>query len=140
MPPTEHSSDDNHLPSPVVEISWGELIDKMTILEIKSARINSVPALENIHIELKIIKPKVDTVILSNPMISKLKDDLTQVNETLWDIEDKIRLKETDSDFGDEFIELARSVYKTNDLRAHIKKQINLLLKSKLVEEKSYQS
>ena len=124
--------------TPQVPVSWGELIDKITILEIKSIRITSATAVANVRLELDLLNEKASQLLLSKPDLLKLKQDLTLVNQTLWEIEDKIRDKETAADFGSEFIDLARSVYKTNDRRAAIKREINLLLKSKLMEEKSY--
>ena len=124
--------------TPHVPVSWGELIDKITILEIKSIRITSATAVANVRLELDLLNEKASQLIISKPDLLKLKDDLTLVNQALWEIEDKIRDKEAAGDFGLEFIDLARSVYKTNDHRAAIKREINLLLKSKLMEEKSY--
>jgi len=124
--------------TPQVPVSWGELIDKITILEIKSIRITSATAVANVRLELDLLNEKASQLIISKPDLLKLKDDLTLVNQALWEIEDKIRDKEAAGDFGLEFIDLARSVYKTNDHRAAIKREINFLLKSKLIEEKSY--
>ena len=124
--------------TPYVPVSWGELIDKITILEIKSIRITSATAFANVRLELNLLNEKASQLILSKPELLKLKQDLTLVNQALWEIEDKIRDKEAAADFGSEFIDLARSVYKTNDRRAAIKREINLRLKSKLMEEKSY--
>ena len=124
--------------TPYVPVSWGELIDKITILEIKSIRITSATAVANVRLELDLLNEKASQLIISKPDLLKLKDALVQINEALWEIEDKIRDKEAAGDFGLEFIDLARSVYKTNDHRAAIKREINLLLKSKLMEEKSY--
>ncbi len=124
--------------APHVPISWGELIDKITILEIKRTRITSAISVANVQLELGLLNGSVSQLVRLNPDVIKLKYELTLVNEALWAIEDKIRDKEVASDFGAEFIELARSVYKTNDRRAAIKREINLLLHSKLIEEKSY--
>ena len=124
--------------TPQVPVSWGELIDKITILDIKSIRITSATAVANVRLELDLLNEKASQLLLSEPDLLKLKDALVLVNEALWVIEDKIRDKETAADFGSEFIDLARSVYKTNDRRAAIKREINLLLKSKLMEEKCY--
>lgn len=123
---------------PYVPISWGELIDKITILEIKSIRITSATAVAYVRFELDLLNEKASQLIISKPDLQKLKQDLILVNQALWEIEDKIRDKEVVADFGSEFIDLARSVYKTNDRRAAIKREINFLLKSKLMEEKSY--
>jgi len=124
--------------TPNVPVPWGELIDKITILEIKSIRITSATAVANVRLELDLLNEKASQLLLSKPDLLKLKDALVLVNEALWEIEDKIRDKEAAADFGPEFIDLARSVYKTNDRRAAIKREINLLLKSKLMEEKCY--
>jgi len=124
--------------TPEVPVSWGELIDKITILEIKAVRIMAPHALSNIRLELNFLNEKTANVLLIRPDIMKMKGELAVVNESLWDIEDRIREKEAVNDFGEEFIALARSVYKTNDRRAAIKKGINNILQSKLVEEKSY--
>ena len=120
--------------------SIGELFDKITILEIKAARINEPAKLRNVTRELGLLRaidaqfgsPSADQVLL----IAELK----RINEKLWDIEDAIRDCERRQDFGAEFISLARSVYKTNDLRAALKLQLNVLLGSDIVEEKSYAS
>jgi hypothetical protein len=126
--------------APEVPISWGELIDKMTILEIKAVRLKSPAALANANKELKLLAAKADATLHSSGEVPALKDRLSKINAALWDIEDKIREKEARQEFDAEFIELARSVYKQNDERAAIKRQINTLLSSDLIEEKSYSS
>ena len=123
--------------APEVLLSWGELIDKLTILEIKSGRLKDPAALANISKELKLLASHVE-VALHSAEVPVLKKRLSQVNEALWEIEDKIRAKESRQEFDAEFIELARSIYKRNDERAGIKRQINTALSSDLVEEKSY--
>jgi hypothetical protein len=123
--------------APEVLLSWGELIDKITILEIKSGRLANPAALANVEKELKLLASRADAVLHSGDVPS-LKKGLAQVNQALWDIEDRIRAKEARQEFDAEFIELARSVYKRNDERAAIKRQINTTLSSDLVEEKSY--
>ena len=123
---------------PEVAVSWGELIDKITILEIKNARISSSQALSNVRTELHLLRQKADEIVDGKGDVVALKEALSAVNVALWDIEDKIRVKERLQEFDAEFIDLARSVYKTNDQRAALKKQINALLQSRLVEEKSY--
>lgn len=123
---------------PEIPVSWGELIDKITILEIKSRRIVSTQAVANVRLELALLNERASAALRQKADAAALKAQLTEVNEALWDIEDKIRDKEAASDFGAEFIELARAVYKTNDRRAAIKREINKALQSKLVEEKSY--
>jgi hypothetical protein len=123
---------------PEIPVSWGELIDKITILEIKSCRIVSTQAVANVRLELALLNERASAALRQKADVATLKAQLTEVNEALWDIEDKIRDKEAASDFGAEFIELARAVYQTNDRRAAIKREINKALQSKLVEEKSY--
>jgi len=123
---------------PEIPVSWGELIDKITILEIKSCRIVSTQAVANVRLELALLNERASAALRQKADVAALKAQLTEVNEALWDIEDQIRDKEAACDFGAEFIELARAVYKTNDRRAAIKREINKALQSKLVEEKSY--
>jgi len=119
-----------------IEVSNGELIDKLCILEIKSEKISAADKLKNIHKELGILlKAASDILPLCTPQYIKLK----KVNEKLWDIEDKIRDMENKSSFNESFIQTAREVYLNNDMRAKIKKDINLLTGSELSEEKSYQ-
>jgi hypothetical protein len=122
-----------------VPVSFGELIDKITILEIKSRLISDPAKLTNIHNELNLLNATWSNHHASQTDISKERAHLLAVNETLWDIEDRIRLKEKAQAFDAEFIELARSVYIQNDERAAVKREINLKLGSQLVEEKSYQ-
>lgn len=124
----------------LVPISPGELLDKITILRIKAARIADPVKLANVRLELEVLeKTWSDSVGAANDV----KDDeqaLQRVNESLWDIEDRIRDKEAEKLFDTQFIELARAVYVTNDERAAIKKRINLRLGSRIVEEKSYRT
>lgn len=122
-----------------VPVSFGELIDKITILEIKSERITDAAKLANVRDELQILNSLWDKDEHSRTGISAERAELKHINESLWEIEDEIRLKERDQAFGDRFIELARAVYHTNDKRAAVKRAINLKLGSRLVEEKSYQ-
>ena len=125
------------LATPFIPISWGELLDKITILEIKELKISAMNAKENVKKELKHL---LDTASLNNmpEEIRSLKIELKNVNLKLWDVEDCIREKELAGEFDKDFIELARSVYRLNDLRAKTKQSINLILQSELVEEKSY--
>ena len=125
------------LATPFVPISWGELIDKITILEIKGSKIDSLKAKENINKELKLLLDIASIESLPNE-IHLLKQELTRINLMLWEVEDSIREKEFENQFDFAFIELARSVYKFNDLRAKTKQSMNSLLNSELVEEKSY--
>jgi hypothetical protein len=126
--------------SPHVPISWGELLDKITILEIKQSHARSSSARENISFELRQLESLLGDLLTTNHDIAKLVAELRGVNRLLWNVEDAIRQKEASRDFGQEFIELARSVYLTNDSRARIKRKINEHLNSAIVEEKVYQS
>lgn len=125
---------------PSVPVSWGELIDKVTILEIKSERLQNAAALANVRHELALLQAVVAPVIGIGSEVAQLRSRLKAVNETLWEIEDRIREKEAAASFDAEFIELARSVYKTNDERSALKKRINAQLRSEITEEKSYAS
>lgn len=120
-------------------VSHGELIDKITILEIKSRRITDSAKLANVRNELELLNATWDNSDAAQIDISAERAQLAAVNELLWDIEDRIRVKERDQAFDQEFIDLARSVYFRNDERAAFKRAINLKLGSELVEEKSYQ-
>ncbi|HSS07997.1 MAG TPA: DUF6165 family protein [Rhodanobacteraceae bacterium] len=122
-----------------VPIAYGELIDKITILEIKSERIRDAAKLANVRVELDLLNDTWGTNPASSTDIAAERAELRRVNEALWDIEDRIRLKEKAKAFDAEFVELARSVYIRNDERAAIKRAINTKLGSTLVEEKSYQ-
>jgi hypothetical protein len=126
-----------HNESPCVPVSWGELLDKITILEIKRDRIANAAALANIGKEHHLLL-SVGNKALKDQEIVPLISELRRVNEALWGIEDAIREQEARRDFGMTFIDLARSVYKMNDQRAIIKRQINSMLDSELIEEKSY--
>ena len=122
-----------------VPVSYGELIDKITILEIKSERITSAAKLANVRVELEILDATWRANSAASTDIAAERQALRRVNEALWEIEDRIRVKEKAKAFDAEFIELARSVYIRNDERAEIKRAINEKLGSTLVEEKSYQ-
>ena len=124
----------------VIPVSAGELLDKLTILLIKKERITDKAKLENIILELSQLQTVFQQRITQSAELDTLISELRLVNETLWDIEDEIRGCEKDGIFGTIFIELARSVYRTNDRRAELKYQINGLLGSELVEEKSYEA
>jgi hypothetical protein len=123
---------------PNVPISWGELVDKITILEIKAARLQSAESLQNVRRELDLLSGLMQQLQSPPARLSGLKIALQIVNERLWDTENEIRSKEARGEFDAEFIELARAVYTTNDERARLKREINLLLKSALIEEKQY--
>jgi hypothetical protein len=122
----------------LVPISPGELIDKITILEIKSQRMTDAAKLHNVRTELSLLSDTWKASPFSATDISAEWAGLRDVNAKLWDIEDRIRDKERDGLFDAEFVELARAVYFTNDERAALKKKINTKLGSALVEEKSY--
>jgi hypothetical protein len=122
-----------------VPVSYGELIDKITILEIKAERISDAARVANVRNELALLTRVWSDDAASGIDIGAQRVRLKAVNEALWDIEDRIRLKEKAQAFDAEFIELARSVYIRNDERAAIKRAINERLGSPLVEEKSYQ-
>ena len=121
-----------------VPISPGELIDKLTILEIKAANITDATKLANVNIELQLLQETWRSSAFAGTDIDAEWQRLRDINKKLWDIEDKIRDQERERRFDQEFIELARAVYVTNDERAAVKKQINTKLGSKIVEEKSY--
>ena len=123
-----------------VPVSVGEVLDKITILQIKLAHIFDAAKRANIQNELDALRPLVAGDAFTTDKMQGLIAELRAVNETLWDIEDDIREKEAAKSFDTEFIRLARAVYVTNDKRAEIKKQINLATGSALVEEKSYES
>jgi hypothetical protein len=121
------------------EISFGELIDKITILTIKSQRITNEEKLHNVRIELASLQETCSDFIGNREDIIHLQTLLQKINEDLWEIEDAIRVKERNKEFDDEFISIARSVYVTNDKRCAIKKQIDAILGSHITEEKSYE-
>ena len=125
--------------TPFVPISWGELIYKLTILEIKDLKIDSINAKKNIRKELDYLFEIANLNKLPEAL-HDLKNELRKVNLKLWEVEDKIREKELAGEFDTAFIELARSVYRLNDARAKAKQSINLMLSSELVEEKSYKN
>ena len=130
---------DHSMSEILVPVSFGELLDKISILQIKSERIDDTAKLVNVHNELSAL----EQIWMAHPAaggdIVKRRADLKAVNERLWAIEDEIRMKERAQAFDDEFIRLARSVYFENDERARIKREINVALGSAYVEEKSYQ-
>ena len=123
-----------------VPVSVGEVLDKITILQIKLAHISDAAKRTNIQNELDALLPLVAGDAFTTDQMQALMAELKSVNEALWDIEDDIREKEAAKSFDAEFIRLARAVYITNDKRAEIKKQINLATGSALVEEKSYET
>ena len=124
--------------TPYIPISWGELFDKKTILQIKLKNLKTKSALKNVKIEYTYLNKIFDENFSKNKNAQKLMSDLKKVNQKLWDIEDLIRDKERNKTFDKDFVELARSVYFTNDDRSYIKRKINDTFGSELIEEKSY--
>jgi hypothetical protein len=122
-----------------VPVSPGELLDKITILEIKSERMSDPGKLENVRRELELLRETWSRSVATDATVERIHDQLKRINESLWVIEDDIRDKERLKAFDDRFIEIARSVYVTNDERARLKKELNTHLGSVIVEEKSYQ-
>ena len=123
----------------LVEVAPGELIDKITILEIKLQKINDKASLAHVRQEYEILTKTLRANIVETAELRALTDELRVVNAKLWDIEDDIRKHERAMDFGPTFVELARSVYRSNDRRAATKRKINQLLNSVIMEEKSYE-
>lgn len=123
----------------LVPVSPGEVLDKITILEIKSERMQDEAKLVNVRRELSLLHETWSESVTEDKTIRQLRSQLKEINEALWDIEDAIRDEERKQDFDERFIELARNVYFTNDRRSRIKKELNLHLGSQIVEEKSYQ-
>lgn len=122
-----------------VPVSPGEVLDKITILEIKSERISDAPKLANVKRELGLLQASWQQSVDEDETVRRIHAKLKSINEDLWEIEDDIREKERAREFDQVFIDLARSVYVTNDLRADAKKELNIYLGSEMVEEKSYQ-
>lgn len=122
-----------------IPMSPGELLDKITILEIKSERIDDPAKVANVRVELDLLNDTWRKSVPADDTVQRLHRELKSINEELWVIEDDIRDKERAKEFDDRFIELARAVYVTNDKRANAKKELNLHLGSTIVEEKSYQ-
>jgi hypothetical protein len=122
----------------LVEVAAGELLDKITILQIKSERIADAGKLRNIRAELAALETARANAVPGSAELDRLTAELKSINESLWDIEDKIRGQELAKDFGPAFIALARAVYVTNDRRSEVKRRINELVGSRIVEEKSY--
>ena len=122
-----------------VPISLGELLDKISILEIKNKKILNESKILNIKKELNGLKKVLDELNINSSESNSLYNKLYKINLTLWEIEDSIRVLEKNEDFGEKFIELARAVYITNDQRFEVKNDINKLFNSEYVEEKSYE-
>ena len=124
---------------PYVPVSWGELLDKITILELKRDRMSDAAALRNVARELALLS-EIASPVVDHGDVVVLVERLRVVNGALWDIEDAIREEDRAERFGAEFVALARAVYARNDERAAIKRAINAALGSRLVEEKSYKA
>ena len=124
--------------TPVVPLSWGELLDKISILQIKSERVRGSDAQRNIRTELDHLSAIAVERLRGDVVLETACRRLKTVNETLWDIEDRIRDKERMQSFDADFVALARSVYRSNDERAAIKREINVHTNSELIEEKQY--
>ena len=121
-----------------IPVSVGELVDKITILEIKNKKIKDIKKLSNIKLELKLLNELFRKKKLNTKLIKKLKNYLYNVNLKLWNVEDKLRDHEYKNKFNQNFVKLARKVYFLNDKRSKIKKDINESVGSKIIEEKSY--
>ena len=125
---------------PVAPIAWGELFDKITILEIKEQNARTAQVQDNIKTELDLLKRIAGQKLNQDQYLSSLCFQLKILNQKIWDAEDALRQKEADQCFDAEFIALARSIYRNNDFRASLKKDINLHLKSSIIEEKIYKT
>jgi len=123
----------------LIPMSPGELLDKITILEIKSERMSGEEKLRNVRLELSLLNGTWTRSVAEDDTVHRIHSELKNINEALWEIEDDIRDKEKVREFDQKFIDLARSVYVTNDKRADAKKELNIYLGSEILEEKSYQ-
>lgn len=121
-----------------IQVGAGEFLDKYSILEIKSGKITDPEKLNNVLKEKNILTDDFNNMVHSNAVVAKLYSELLNINNLLWEVEDKLRILEKDKDFSDTFINLARLVYNYNDLRADIKKRINITAGSEIIEEKFY--
>ena len=121
-----------------VELAYGELLDKITILQIKSERITDAAKVANVNKELNLLNELWASDSKSSADISSEFKALKEINEKIWDIEDGIREEERNKNYGSNFIEFARAVYFTNDERSRIKRKINIEFGSEIIEEKSY--
>lgn len=126
------------LKSPYIPVSWGELFDKISILEIKKEKAADQTSLKNVNNELGILREIIPENVLAHEEIYRLRIQLKTINQNIWDIEDEIRIKESFNDFSQSFIVLARNTYLFNDNRASIKRKINNILNSEIIEEKIY--
>ena len=126
------------LATPRLPAAWGEVFDTLTILEIKAERLSAPAALANVRHEAAALAAAAAPALAAEPRLADYKAQLRAVNDALWEVEDALRLKEAAHSFDDAFVELARAVYRHNDRRAALKREINQLLGSEIVEEKSY--
>ena len=124
--------------SVTIDIAPGDLLDRITVLEIKSERLTTEAAVRNVRIELDSLRASRERAIAATPELERLTADLRRVNETLWDLEEDVRICEAAKDFGDRFIQSARSIMHSNDRRAAIKQAINRMLGSSFLDEKSF--
>lgn len=122
-----------------IPISCGELVDKLTILQIKKIKIKEKNKLEQVNKEFEYLMKTYSDILKKFPNLNEMYDRLYQINLKLWEIEDKVRLFEKNDKFDQSFIDLARNVYQTNDLRFTIKNEINEYLNSDVKEQKSYE-
>ena len=123
-----------------IPVSFGELVDKLTILEIKKSKITNNEKLKNIQVEFELLNKKYQTKLKDTKELQVFYDALLEVNHKLWKIEDKLRILENNKEFNEEFIDLARSVYKLNDERFAIKNEINKTFDSEIQEQKEYEN
>ena len=123
-----------------IPVSFGELIDKLTILEIKKSKITNKEKLKKIQLEYELLNKKYQTILNDRKELQVFYEALLKVNNKLWEIEDKIRIFEKNKEFNEEFIDLARSVYKSNDERFAIKNDINKTFDSEIQEQKEYEN
>jgi hypothetical protein len=121
-----------------VDVSVGDLVDKIVILRIKSERMTDPQKRSNVRHELALLEEVWRTIVAASPAVGELETALKKVNEEIWDLEDRIRDHERSHDFGAAFIDVARAIYRTNDRRAALKRSINAALGSSIMEEKSY--
>ena len=123
-----------------IPVSFGELIDKLTILEIKKSKITNKEKLKKIQLEYELLNKKYQTILNDRKELQIFYEALLKVNNKLWEIEDKIRIFENNKEFNEEFIDLARSVYKSNDERFALKNDINETFDSEIQEQKEYEN
>jgi hypothetical protein len=140
LPSEKNAPHNARMPAILTPTSPGELIDKITILQIKRERFTDAAKIANVKHELAVLEQTRSAALPASTELAGLFASLKEINEKLWDVEDAIRLCDRAGDFGPRFIELARAVYQHNDIRCALKRQINQLLGSELVEEKGYRA